>query len=121
MNAHAYAHVRTNAHLLTTNAWPSCSYGQTCVRSLACRRDEALAAIQTAIREQQQQELNIQAEITGYKRDIVKQQVQNEQVMAILRKVEGEAGHVAKNIEGARASSLLSRGGGCSIGTKVKG
>jgi len=65
-----------------------------------CRRDEALAAIQTAIREQQQQELNIEAEITGYKRDIVKQQIQNEQVMAILRKVEGEAGHVAKNIEG---------------------
>jgi len=31
----------------------------------------------------------------------VKQQIQNEQVMSILRKVEGEAGHVAKNIEGA--------------------
>jgi len=65
------------------------------------KRDEALAEIQNAIREQQQQELNIQAEIAGYKRDIVKQQIQNEQVMAVLRKVEGEAGHVAKNIEGA--------------------
>eukprot|EP00983_Pelagomonas_calceolata_P095506 1158016-Pelagomonas_calceolata.AAC.6 len=74
--------------------------GPMAVKPQALRRDEALAEIQNAIREQQQQELNIQAEIAGYKRDIVKQQIQNEQVMAVLRKVEGEAGHVAKNIEG---------------------
>ena len=66
---------------------------------VVCRRDEALAAIQAAIREQQQQELAVQAEIAGYKRDILRQQVENEQMMATLRKVEGEAGHVAKNIE----------------------
>jgi hypothetical protein len=40
-----------------------------------CRRDEALAAIQESIRAQQQQELAIETEIQGYKKDINKEQV----------------------------------------------
>jgi hypothetical protein len=39
------------------------------------RRDQALAAIQESIMKQQQQELAIETEIQGYKKDIVKEQV----------------------------------------------
>lgn len=39
------------------------------------RRDEALAAIQDAMRQQQEQELAIDTELQGFKKDIVKQQV----------------------------------------------
>ncbi len=35
--------------------------------------------------EQQQQELALDSEMQGYKKDIVKQQLQNEQLTAILR------------------------------------
>ena len=117
------------------------------------RRDEALSAIQTALRDQQQQELTFDSEMTGYRKDITKQQVgwrldtggwesrnksinpkaetnargqgqctslhyqtfthfslrcsptshlqvQNEQLTAILKKVEGESQFVAKQIAG---------------------
>lgn len=63
------------------------------------KRDEALSAIQDAIREQQQQELSIVMEITGYKKDIVKQQIQNESLTSLLKKVEAESQFVAKQIE----------------------
>lgn len=43
--------------------------------TVRCRRDEALAAIQSSIMKQQQQELTIQTEIQGYKKDITKEQV----------------------------------------------
>lgn len=39
------------------------------------RRDEALAAIEDAIRQQGEQERAIETEVAGYKRDIAKQQV----------------------------------------------
>jgi len=39
------------------------------------RRDEALAAVQDAIRQQQEQELAINTEMAGYRKDLVKQQV----------------------------------------------
>ncbi len=39
------------------------------------RRDEALAAIQEAMRAQQQQELSVEMEMQGFKKDIVKEQV----------------------------------------------
>lgn len=42
---------------------------------LLVRRDEALAAIQDSIRQQQQQELSIETEIHGFKKDINKEQV----------------------------------------------
>jgi hypothetical protein len=41
----------------------------------ACRRDQALAAIKESIMKQQQQELAIETEIQGYKKDIHKEQV----------------------------------------------
>lgn len=41
----------------------------------APRRDEALAAIEDAIRQQGEQERAIETEVAGYKRDIAKQQV----------------------------------------------
>lgn len=46
-----------------------------------------------------QQVLSIETEIQGYKRDIVKQQIANEAVTAVLKKVEGEAGFVTRQIE----------------------
>lgn len=63
------------------------------------RRDEALEAINTAIREQYQQTLAIDTEIDGYKRDITKEQIKNEQLTAVLKKVEGEAQFIIKQIE----------------------
>jgi hypothetical protein len=51
-------------HGLSSNAAAGC-----------CRRDEALAAIQDSIWAQQQQELAIDTEIQGYKKDINKEQV----------------------------------------------
>eukprot|EP00798_Chlamydomonas_sp_ICE-L_P001679 gene1679-33074_t len=63
------------------------------------KRDEALTAIQDAIRDQQQQDLSIQTEITGYKKDIVKQQIQNEALTSVLKKVEAESQFLSKQIE----------------------
>jgi len=63
------------------------------------RRDEALSAIQSALRDQQQQELSFESEMIGYRKDILKQQVQNEQLTSILRKLEGESQFVDKQIQ----------------------
>ncbi|GFH23762.1 flagellar-associated protein 172 [Haematococcus lacustris] len=63
------------------------------------KRDEALAAIQDAIRQQQMQELSLDTEISGYKRDIVKQQLANEAVTAVLKKVEAESGFISQQVE----------------------
>lgn len=46
-----------------------------------------MSAIQDALREQQQQELSIEMETKGYKKDVVKQQIANEAVTAVLQKV----------------------------------
>eukprot|EP00877_Chromochloris_zofingiensis_P014228 jgi/Chrzof1/9059/Cz03g34170.t1 len=62
------------------------------------KRDEALAAIQDAMREQQQQELSLDTEIQGFKKDITKEQLRNEQLTAVVRKVEGESDFVSKQI-----------------------
>ncbi|KAK9829105.1 hypothetical protein WJX72_003917 [[Myrmecia] bisecta] len=55
------------------------------------RRDEALKATEEAIRQQYEQERSIENEVQAYRKDIVKTQVKNEQLTAVLRKVEGEA------------------------------
>eukprot|EP00879_Flechtneria_rotunda_P033179 GHRR01036724.1.p1 GENE.GHRR01036724.1~~GHRR01036724.1.p1 ORF type:complete len:546 (+),score=242.57 GHRR01036724.1:177-1814(+) len=55
------------------------------------RRDEALAAIQESIRAQQQQELAINTEIQGYKKDINTEQIRNEQLSAVVHKLQGES------------------------------
>lgn len=51
------------------------------------------------MRDQQQQELSFESEMTGYRKDILKQQIQNEQLTSILKKVEGESQFVAKQIQ----------------------
>ncbi|KAG2423494.1 hypothetical protein HXX76_015242 [Chlamydomonas incerta] len=66
------------------------------------KRDEALSAIQDGMREQQQQELSLVLEIEGYKKDVVKAQLQHEALTAVVRKVEGDAAFVQKQIEGAQ-------------------
>lgn len=66
------------------------------------KRDEALSAIQDGMREQQQQELSLVLEIDGYKKDIVKEQLSNEALVSVVRKVEGDAAFVQKQIEGAQ-------------------
>lgn len=43
--------------------------------SHSCRRDQALAAIQESMMRQQEQQLAIETEIQGYRKDIVKEQV----------------------------------------------
>eukprot|EP00775_Hariotina_reticulata_P007189 gene7189-7403_t len=60
------------------------------------RRDEALAAIQESIRAQQQQELSIDMEIQGYKKDINTEQIKNEQLSSVVRKVQGEGEFLLK-------------------------
>ncbi len=54
---------------------------------LPTRRDEALVAIQDAMRKQQEQELAIETEIMGFKKSILKEQIRNEQLMGVVRKV----------------------------------
>ncbi|GIL43650.1 hypothetical protein Vafri_1318 [Volvox africanus] len=66
------------------------------------KRDEALSAIQDGMREQQQQELSLALEIEGYKKDVVKEQVKHESLTAVVRKVEGDAVFVQKQIEAAQ-------------------
>jgi chromosome segregation ATPase len=63
------------------------------------KRDEALSAIKQSLTEQQENERSMEAEFTGYKKDILKQQVQNEQLTSVLKKVEGESLFVGKQIE----------------------
>lgn len=56
--------------------------------------------MQAALHEQQEQELAIAAEISGYKKDIGKEQMRNEQLTAVLRRAEGEAMYLKRQIEG---------------------
>jgi hypothetical protein len=55
--------------------WHSSAVASASPAPAACRRDEALAAIQEAMRQQQEQELAIATEMAGFKKDIAKQQV----------------------------------------------
>ncbi|GFR48625.1 hypothetical protein Agub_g10540 [Astrephomene gubernaculifera] len=66
------------------------------------KRDEALSAIQDGMREQQQQEMSLMLEIEGYKKDVVKEQLKHEALTAVVRKVEGDAVFVQKQIEAAQ-------------------
>eukprot|EP00854_Cymbomonas_tetramitiformis_P019643 gene19643-23495_t len=62
------------------------------------RRDEALQATEEALRKQREQELAIEGEIEGYKRSIKQEQGTNEMLTGVLKKVEGEAEGMQKNI-----------------------
>lgn len=61
--------------LLCANSCRCRKHNRRGVCAAACRRDQALAAINESIMKQQQQELAIETEIQGYKKDILKEQV----------------------------------------------
>ncbi|KAA6423115.1 MAG: hypothetical protein FRX49_07102 [Trebouxia sp. A1-2] len=56
------------------------------------RRDQALRALEDAITEQHEQERSIENEIDAYRKDIVREQIRNEQLTAVMTKLEGESG-----------------------------
>ena len=56
-------------------------------------KDTFLAqALEEAITEQHEQERSIENEIEAYRKDIVREQIRNEQLTAIMTKLEGESG-----------------------------
>ncbi|GFO16023.1 coiled-coil domain-containing protein 40 [Plakobranchus ocellatus] len=62
------------------------------------RRDEAHAAMQEALNEQEQHILSLATEIEGYKKSIMKEQEQNEKLTLILGKTEREIEIAKKSI-----------------------
>lgn len=53
---------------------------------------ECLQALEDAITQQHEQERSIENEIHAYRKDIVREQIRNEQLTAVMRKLEGESG-----------------------------
>lgn len=49
-------------------------------------------ALEEAITEQHEQERSIENEIEAYRKDIVREQIRNEQLTAVMTKLEGESG-----------------------------
>ena len=49
-------------------------------------------ALEDAITEQHEQERSIENEIEAYRKDIVREQIRNEQLTAVMTKLEGESG-----------------------------
>ena len=72
-----------------------------CLIAMA-RRDEALSATEDALRAQREQELSIESELEGIKRGIRDEQKRNEQLTAVLKKVESEAEAIAKAMAGLK-------------------
>mmetsp|Transcript_9071 Transcript_9071/g.15585 ORF Transcript_9071/g.15585 Transcript_9071/m.15585 type:complete len:897 (+) Transcript_9071:228-2918(+) len=66
------------------------------------RRDEALQATEEALRKQHEQELSIDTEYDGYKRSIKAEQLENEKLIAVLKKVEADAEFLTKTINTLR-------------------
>eukprot|EP00741_Cyanophora_paradoxa_P005130 tig00000863_g4972.t1 len=66
------------------------------------RRDEALQAAEAALRNQQEQILSLDSEITGFKSRIKQEQEKNEQLVGMLTKMQSEAGFLQKQIESVR-------------------
>jgi len=62
------------------------------------RRDEALQATEDALRKQREQQLAMESEIEGYKKSVRTEQVQNEQLTSVLKKLEGEAEFLKKQL-----------------------
>lgn len=74
------------------------------------KRDEALSATQEAIAKQKEEAMNVTSEIEGVKKDVVKEQQRNEQLMSLLRKVQGEAQYLEKQIK-----TLLGKQEACQV------
>lgn len=51
-----------------------------------------IQALEDAITEQHEQERSIENEIHAYRKDIVREQIRNEQLTAVMHKLEGESG-----------------------------
>ena len=66
------------------------------------RRDEHLQSLQSAVRELQQEELAIAGEVTSLKRQIRKEQDDNEAVVSMLNKVRNSAIFLERQIDEAR-------------------
>ena len=49
-------------------------------------------ALEEAITEQHEQERSIESEMDAYRKDIVREQIRNEQLTAVVTKLEGESG-----------------------------
>lgn len=49
-------------------------------------------ALEDAITQQHEQERSIENEIEAYRKDIVREQIRNEQLTAVMTKLEGESG-----------------------------
>lgn len=71
-------------------------------------------ALEDAITEQHEQERSIENEIQAYRKDIVREQIRNEQLTTVMRKLEGESGFLQtqndvmiKKQEKLQASSVL--------------
>lgn len=69
-------------------------------------RDEALGKIENLMTAQIEQELSIENEMEGYKKDIVKEQLKNEQLTAMLKKGEGESEHLRSQVRGGERRKL---------------
>eukprot|EP00899_Mesostigma_viride_P013156 jgi/Mesvir1/21841/Mv04224-RA.1 len=63
------------------------------------RRDEALQATEAALQKQREQEMAIDSEVEGYKRSIRNEQERNEQLTGVLKKAEGEAEFLRRQID----------------------
>ena len=62
------------------------------------RRDEALQATEDALRKQREQQLAMESEIEGYKKSVRTEQIKNEQLTSVLKKLEGEAEFLKKQL-----------------------
>lgn len=62
------------------------------------RRNETLTSIGQQMQKQVQQEVALAAEIQGYKKDITKEQIKNETLTGLVKRLEAEAGYVVQEI-----------------------
>ena len=60
-----------------------------------------MQALEDAITEQHEQERSIENEIHAYRKDIVREQIRNEQLTAVMRKLEGDSGFLQTQNETA--------------------
>ena len=61
----------------------------------------SVQALEEAITEQHEQERSIENEIEAYRKDIVREQIRNEQLSAVMTKLEGESGFLQSQNDSA--------------------
>ena len=87
---------------------------QQMLSSLTACLPSSWQALEDAITEQHEQERSIENEIDAYRKDIVREQIRNEQLTAVMTKLEGESGFLrtqndsmVKKQEKLQASAVL--------------